>query len=191
MLAFAGAVWCQPTDCSSTAQHLHAQALSDKAWGAQLAAGCKLSGLAGEIGTELVALGPAAQLGSESFWAARAMLDALIRLGSPLPSPLLATIANTYPKEATILLLQDAPSHLDLLAGIRRTGGREAIAAGNALSRFRAPGFAASILTGLALRHHFLISNNGQQPGGWVRTEHRFGKSDAKSAGHVPPDLAV
>jgi hypothetical protein len=167
MLAFAGIARCQAHDCSSAAQRLRSAALNDKAWGAQLAAACGLSGLAGEIGTGLVALGPGGRFGgSETFWAARAMLDALIRLGTPLPSPLLASIAQAFPKEATILLLRDAPSHLELLAEIRkRRSGLESTAASNALSRLRAPGFAASILTGLALRHRFLVSDNGQRPG--------------------------
>ena len=167
MLAFPGIAKCQAHDCSSAAQRLRSEALNDKAWGAQLAAACGLSGLAGEIGTELVALGPGARFGSETFWAARSMLDGLVRLGTPIRSPLLASIANRFPKEAIILLLRDAPSHLELLTEIRkRRSGLESIAASNALSRLRAPGFAASILTELALRHQFLVSDNGQSPGG-------------------------
>jgi hypothetical protein len=166
VLTFAGTAECQPHDCSSATQRLRSEALNHKAWGAELAADCGLSALAGEIGTDLVALGPGARFGSETFWAARAMLDGLIRLDTPLPSPLLASIANVFPKEGTILMLRDASSHFELLAGIRkRRSGVESIAASNALSRLRAPGFAASVLAGLALRHRFLVSDNGQRPG--------------------------
>src|SRR5580700_10114133 len=129
MLAFAGIAKCQAYDCSSAAPRLRSDALNDKAWAAQLAAACGLSGLAGEIGTALVALGPPGRLDSETFWADRAMLDALIRLDTPLPSPTLAAIAQSFPREATILLLRDAPSHFELLAGIRkRRSGWESVA---------------------------------------------------------------
>ncbi len=166
MLAFAGTAKCQDHDCSSAAHRLRSDALNDKSWGAQLAAACGLAELASEIATELVALGPRGRIDSETFWADRAMLDALIRLGTPLQSPLLASIAQVFPKEATILMLRDAPAHLELLAEIRkRRSGLESVAASNALSRLRAPGFAASILTEFEFRHRFLVSDNGQRPG--------------------------
>ena len=176
ILAFCCTASGQARDCSSASHYLHSNTPADKAWGAQLASTCGLSGLTGEIGKELLALDPDPRLGSDTFWADRAMLDALIRLDVLPPPPLLTSITQAFPKEAAILLLRDAPSHLELLAEIRKHGnGGEWVAASNALSRLRAPGFAASILTGLTLRHRFLIAEPGQPAGGGIANSRAWG----------------
>ena len=183
---------CQTQDCSSAAQRLRSDALNDKAWGAELAADCSLSELAGEIGMELVALGPGTRFGSETFWADRAMLDALIRLGAPIPSPLLASIANAFPKEAIILVLRDAPSHLELLTDIRnRRGGLESIAASNALSRLRAPGFGSIDSDGVSAPASVFGFRQRATSRQRVRREQGFGLADAARAGGFPRDRHV
>jgi hypothetical protein len=48
------------------------------------------------------------------------MLDALIQLRFPLEASVLTSIAQRYPAEATILMLQDAPGNLSPLAAVRQ-----------------------------------------------------------------------
>src|ERR1700730_5482048 len=46
------------SECARAADRLHAEPLQEKAWGAHLAAVCKMPELAGEIGAELERLNP-------------------------------------------------------------------------------------------------------------------------------------
>src|SRR5205085_12217875 len=113
-----------PRECAGAAERLQAESMREKAWGAYLAAACTIPSLAGEIGAELERLHPQelARLtwDSESFWAGRTMLDALIQLHEPLEASLLTSISQGFPTEATILALQDELRNGPLLAALRR-----------------------------------------------------------------------
>src|SRR6202044_292382 len=60
------------------------------------------------------------------------------------------------------------------------------IAASNALSRLRAPGFAASILSGLTLRHGYLVSIMVNSPAGDAFSK-CSGWANATRAGRFSP----
>jgi hypothetical protein len=141
-----------PWECSRAAERLQSDALLEKAWGAHLAAACGILSLAAEIGAQLDRMHPETLArflwDSEPFWVGHAMLDALIQLRVPLEAPILASIAQGYPAEATILMLRDRKANESLLADVRvaHAGGGEWVAAGNALAALRARGFAAALL---------------------------------------------
>jgi hypothetical protein len=157
-------------ECAQAANRLRSEFLREKSWGAHLAAACQMPWLAGEIVAELERLHPETlaklRWDSELYWLGRSMLDALIQLRQPLPSSVLASIAEGFPVEGTILTLPNAFENRLLLAAVRaRPGGGEWVAAGNALARVRAPGFAAALLAEIRLTHSVWVSDNGVAPG--------------------------
>src|SRR5882672_4650004 len=81
---------CQTPDCSKAAERLHSEPLSEKAWGAYLAATCHLPGLAPEIAAEVDGE-HGTSWNSAPFWVGHALLDALIQLRQPLDSAVLAS----------------------------------------------------------------------------------------------------
>lgn len=189
---------CQPLksrdvhDCEQAAGRLHAYSLREKSWGAHWATVCQLTGLAGDIGAELVQAEPDALAkftwNSEPFWMAHSMLDALIQLGQPLPTPVLESIANAFPIEATILMLQYPEENWGLLERVHaRPGGAEWVAASNALSRIRASGFAATLLAEIPLSHSVLVSDNGDAPGSGMGGSIGSGESTLRVPPHFPP----
>lgn len=157
-------------ECVRAADHLHSQPLQEKAWGAYLAAACRMPNLADEIAAELVRLDPEAVAkstwDSEPFWVAHSMLDALIQLRQPIPASVLAPATKGFPAEGTILMLQNALENRALLAEVHaRPGGAEWVAASNALARMRAVGFAATLLGEIRLTHWIVVSDDGMPPG--------------------------
>jgi hypothetical protein len=96
------------------------------------------------------------------------MLDALIQLRRPLETSALTSIAQRFPTEATILMLQDAPRNQPLLAAVREGPVSHAVwvAASNALARLRAPGFAAALLREAPLTNSVFVLDPGKAPNG-------------------------
>jgi hypothetical protein len=214
---FPGCAFCQGDEhrddqWAAAAEHLHAASPKEKAWGAHLAAACRLNNLSGEIATELNGMHPDTSGMSYvdvsgrrhldySWWAAEAMLDALIQLDQPLDASALASIYQMFPTEATILMLQDIDRHRALLAEVRNSKVPHSLwlAASNALARIRVPRYAAILPRELRLTNRWWISDTGSHtpkgsPGGlfasnsimevppefppvamyWLTTEHGF-----------------
>lgn len=177
-------------DCERTADRLGAQSLREKSWGAHWAVVCQLGGLASDIGAELARAQPGALAqftwDSEPFWMAHSMLDALIQLRQPLPSSLLESIAKAFPIEGTILMLQYPTENWRLLEGVHaHSGGAEWVAASNALTRLRAPGFAATLMAEISLSHSVWVSDNGDVPGRGMAGSIGSGRPTLR----VPPDF--
>jgi hypothetical protein len=154
--------------CNSAAQRLHSEPPQEKAWGAHLAAACRLTGLAADISDQLVQADPD-QLSrfnwdSDRFWMAHAFLDALIELGPALDQPSLRAIIQGFPDEAAILMLQHPGSHQESLASLRTRvpGGATWVAASNALASMRSRGFAATLLREMRIAHRFVVTESGE-----------------------------
>jgi hypothetical protein len=177
-------------ECERAADRLRAHSQQEKSWGAHWAIACQLTGLAGEIEAELAQAQPEALAkftwNSESFWMAHSMLDALIQLHRPVSTALLESISKTLPIEGTILMLQYPADNRRLLEGVHaRSGGAEWVAASNALTRMRAPGFAATLLVEIPLSHAVLVSDNGDAPGRGMAGSIASGGPTVR----VPPDF--
>jgi hypothetical protein len=168
-VAVACAAFCQDRpDCENAAQRLHSESATEKAWGAHLAAECRLPALAKEIGDELVRLQleSLARLTSDSehYWMAYALLDALIQLRAPLDESVLASIVQGFPTEGVILSLQNPHVSAAFLAEVRASrpaASAEAVALSNALAAMRAPGFAATLLHEVQLTQWVWLSDSG------------------------------
>jgi hypothetical protein len=183
-VALAGRALCQnsealdPRECGRAVERLSATSDREKAWGAHLAAVCRMPDLAPAIAAQLDHTRldmfertidvSGRTIWGESQWAGYAMLDALIQLRRPLEASVLASIAQRYPAEATILMLQDAPRNLSPLAAVREAPVTHVVwvAASNALARLRAPGFAAALLRELIVVNSVLVLDPGKPPNG-------------------------
>jgi hypothetical protein len=155
-------------ECDSAAARLHSDSPLEKAWGAHLAATCRLTGLAANVADQLVDANPE-QLArltwdSERFWMAHAFLDALIELRPSLGEPALNSILKGFPDDAAILMLQHPYAHQESLASLRTriSGGAIWVAASNALASIRSRGFAAALLRETAIVHRFVVSDAGE-----------------------------
>ncbi len=197
LLALALAITCsaQTTDhtCDSASRLLHSASLNDKAWGAYLAASCDLQNLAPEIGDELVRANPE-QLArlpwdSEGFWAAHAMIDALVRLKYPLSPGTIKEIARGFRVEAVILMLQNARENIENLTGIRNRDPRayESIAATNALVNPHAPRLAGSLLKELSFNNWVWVSDDGVTTAGGIAGSLLGGNGTLKVPDDLPP----
>jgi hypothetical protein len=173
LLLFAGvacAAFCQ--DCTTAAERLHSDSPREKAWGAHLAAECRLPSLAKEIGDDLVRLHPEslARLTSDSaeLWMAYALLDALIQMRAQLDEPVLASIMKGFPPEAVVLMLRNPHVSSSLLAEVRPScsGSAEWVALSNTLAAMRAPGYAAMLFSEVQFTHGVWLSDSGDAPVG-------------------------
>lgn len=177
-------------DCEQAADRLRAHSLREKTWGAHWAMVCQLTGLAGDIEAELAQAQPESLAkstwNSESFWMAHSMLDALIQLRRPVPTAQLESIAEAFPIEGTILMLQYPAENRRLMEGVHaRPGGAEWVAVSNALTRMRTPGFAATLLAEIPLSQSVLVSDNGDAPGRGMAGSLASGGPTLR----VPPDF--
>lgn len=168
-----GGAFCQtgapahPGDCARAAERLGSERMREKAWGAYLAATCYLPGLSAEIAAELDVEHADFAWDSEPFWVQRALLDALIQLRQPLDSSLLASFVRAFRTEAAILMLQHPFANRESLAALRagEPRGFEWVAASNALSAMRAPGFAAALLHEVRFTQSVWVRDSGEPPG--------------------------
>lgn len=179
-------------DCGRATELLRAASPLEKSWGAHWAAVCRLNGLAGEIATQLVQADPeilARSLwDSEPFWMAHLMLEALIQLRQPLAAPLLESIAKGVPVEATILMLQYPVENRHLLAAMSsHSSGAEWVAASNALTRMRTPGFAATLLAEIPLSQSVVVSDTGDAPERGTAGSLPFGGPTVREPPNFPP----
>jgi hypothetical protein len=161
-----------PRQCAPGLERLHASSLQEKAWGAHLIAQCHANDGAAEIAAELDRLQPdmsgmmyvdlsGYRHLDYAWWAAKALLDALIQLHRPLEVPKLYAIFQRFPTEGTILMLQDEPRYSSLLARVReaRVPISLWVAASNALTRLRPHGFATALLEELRLSNRVWVSD--------------------------------
>src|ERR1700693_344430 len=129
-----GVAFCQVGDCAKAAERLHSEPMSEKAWGAYLAATCQLTELASEIATEVDGEHETSW-NPEPFWVAHALLDALIQLRHPLDSAVLASFVPAFRTEAAILMLQYFRANREALLALRAGDpkGDDWVPASNAL----------------------------------------------------------
>lgn len=177
-----GCAFCQSDEhadagqCATAAQRLHASSLQEKAWGAHLIASCHANNRATEIAGELGRMHPdmsgmmyvdvsGLRHLDYAWWTTKALLDALIQLRQPLEVSELSSIFGRFPTEGTILMLQDAPRSAVLLAKAReaRVPTSLWVAASNALTRLRSPGFAVALLKELRLTNSVWVSDTGKR----------------------------
>jgi len=106
-----------PPDCAKAAEPLHSESMSEKAWGAYLAAACHLPELAAEIAAAVDGEHEASW--NSEPWVGHALLDALIQLRQPLDSAVLASFVPAFRREAAILMLQFPQANREALAALR------------------------------------------------------------------------
>lgn len=175
-VVLAGPAFCQTYEtpdaiaCASAAQRVRSQSLTDKAWGAHLAAACRIPSLAGEIAAQLDQMHPdmsGRTIWNEQQWAASALLDSLIQLREPLDASMLGSLAPRFPTEATILMLRNPTGNATLLAAVREAAVPQSVweAAGSALVNVHPPGLAAALLREVRLTNSVWVSDDGRFPG--------------------------
>lgn len=156
-----------PADCSGAPALLEAPGWRDKAWGAYLAGRCGLAEMGPGIAAELARLAPTAVEAraweSEEFWAVQAMLDAIVALRQPADAGVLVALRPNWPAETLLLLLQTPEANRDRLAGLRRTDltGADWVAASDALTDLRAPGFARTLLDEVVFSNTIWVTDSG------------------------------